>query len=223
MLGICSATESRPQRSTSSLTTTDVDTILAAIVTDGDLYFLTAQPLSWNQIHWRTSELLDVPPVLLVTECDPLEFRKAMAAFIDGRYVNDALYRGVQSIRRDYELEPFPYVIAFPQHGVEIPFDLRPIVDEATKLVGVLSLPRSIHEPPFVLTQLEPKLAEHVHTSRREQAIELLKTMSRDSSEFILSDVIDRDDRFVHSFLDGQYRHSYRYVTAELSEVERRR
>jgi hypothetical protein len=146
-----------------------------------------------------------------------------MAAFIDGRHVNDALYRAVQGIRREFELEPFPYVVALPHHAVEFPIDLRPIMDEETKLVGVVSLPRSIHEPPFVLTQLDPKLAEHVHTSRREQAIELLKTMSKDSSEFMLNDVSDRDDRFVHSFVDGQYRHSYRYVVTELSEVDRRR
>lgn len=205
------------------MTSPVVITILAAAVTDGDLYYLTAQPVNWNQLHWRTSELLDVPPVLLVTECNPLEFRKSMAAFIDGRHVNDALYRAVQAIRRDYELEPFAYVVAFPQYALEFPVDLRPILEEETKLAGIVGMPRSIHEPPFVLTQLEAKLAEQVHGLRREHAIDLLKNMSRDSSEFILNDMSDRDDRFVHSFVDGQYRHSYRYVAADLSEIDKRR
>ena len=161
--------------------------------------------------------------MLLVTESNPLDFRKAMAAFIDGRHVNDALYRAVQGIRRDYELEPFPYVVAFPAHAVEFPIDLRPVMDEESQLVGIVTPPRSIHEPPFTLTQLDPKLAQAVHSARREHAIELLKSLSRDSSELILNDMGDHDDRFVHSFVDGQYWHSYRYIAADLSEIDRRR
>lgn len=196
--------------------------MLAPVVTDHELHYLTAQPVTWNQIHWRTSELLDVPPVLLVTECDPLEFRKVMATFIDGRHVNDALYRAVQAIRRDHSLEPFPYVVAFPEHAVEIPIDLRPVLDEPTQLAGIVMQPRSIHEPPFQLAQLDPKLAGTLHTSRREHAIEILKSLSRDSSEVVVSDMGDRDELFLHWFVGGSYRHSYRYVAAQLPEVEPR-
>ena len=175
--------------------------------------------MTWDQVHWRTNQLLEVPPVLLVTECDPIEFRKRMADFVDGRHVNDALYRGVLAIRREFDLEPYPYVIALPAHGAEIPVDLQAISDEDSQFVGIVSLPRSIHEPPFLLTQFHSKLADLVNTQRREQAIGLLKDLSRDSSEITVSDIGDRDDRFFHSFVDGVYRHSYRYVAAHIPEL----
>ncbi|MCK4514905.1 MAG: hypothetical protein KAU31_06585 [Spirochaetaceae bacterium] len=165
-----------------------------------DASFPPSTPLiTWDQVHWRTNQLLDVPPVLLVTECDPFEFRKAMARFIDGRHVNDALYRGVLAIRRESDLEPHPYVVAVPEHAAEIPVDLRAISEE---------------EP-----QLDADLADHVHTCRREQAIQLLREMSRDGSEISISDIGDHDDRFFHSFVDGVYRHRYRYVATHVPEV----
>ena len=175
--------------------------------------------MTWDQIHWRTNELLDVPPGLLVTERDPFEYRKETARFIDGRHVNDALYRGVLAIRREFALEPYPYVIAFPEHAVEIPVDLRTISGEESQLVGILSLPRSIHEPPFLLTQFEGKMADLAQTRRREHSIRQLKDLSRDGSEVLLNDIGDRDDRFLHSFVDGVYRHSYRYVAVFVPEI----
>ncbi|MEE8440650.1 MAG: hypothetical protein V3S41_02930, partial [Spirochaetia bacterium] len=155
--------------------------------------------MTWDQVHWRTNQLLDVPPVLLVTECDLFEFRKAMAGFIDGRHVNDALYRGVLAIRREFDLEPYPYVIVLPEHSVEIPVDLRAVSGEESQLVGIVLLPRSIHEPPFLLTQLNIDVADLAHTRRREYAIQLLKEMSKDGSEISINDIGGCDDRFFHS------------------------
>ncbi|MBU8912864.1 MAG: hypothetical protein KOO61_02500 [Spirochaetales bacterium] len=178
-----------------------------------------AVSMTWDQVHWRTNQLFEVPPVLLVTECDPLEFRKTMACFIDGRHVNDALYRGVLAIRREFGLEPYPYVVALPEHAAEIPVDVRAVSGEESQLVGILSLPRSIREPPFLLPQLNIDAADLAHIRRREHAIQLLKDMSRDGSEISINDIGDRDDRFLHSFIDGMYRHSYRYVAAYVPEV----
>lgn len=45
--------------------------------------------LSSHEVHWRYNALLDVPPVFLVTKTDPMDFRMAMAGFVDGRNVND--------------------------------------------------------------------------------------------------------------------------------------
>ena len=178
-----------------------------------------AVSVTWDQVHWRTNQLLEVPPVLLVTECDPLEFRKAMARFIDGRHVNDALYRAVLAIRREFDLDPYPYVVALPEHAAEMPVDVRAVSGEESQLVGIVSLPRSIHEPPFLLPQPNADVADVAHIRRREYAIQLLKDLSRDGSEISINDIGDRDDRFLHSFVDGMYRHSYRYVAAYVPEV----
>ena len=47
----------------------------------------------------------------------------------------------------------------------------------------------------------------------------ILKDLSQDGSEISINDIGDRDDRFLHSFVDGMYRHSYRYAAAYVPEV----
>lgn len=175
--------------------------------------------LTSDQVHWRTNRLLETPPVLLVTESDPLCFRKAMASFIDGRHVNDALYRSILAIRREFHLEPHPYVVAFPHHGVELPIDLREISDEPDRLVGIVSIPRSTNEVPFLLTQLDDDIPDHELIRRREYAIQILKDMSRTGPEISVRDIGDRDNRFMHTFSNGVYHHSYRYVAAYVPEA----
>jgi hypothetical protein len=190
-------------------------------VADERIHVLTAQPVSWNHIHWRTSPLCEIPPVHIVTECNPLEFRKELARYIDGRLAQAALTEVVEAIRREYLLEPFPYVVSFPDDGFEIPVDLRPIAEEESELAAIVTLPRSMSEAPFDLAQLNARLAEQLHTSRREEAIEALKQLSRDTSEVVVSDIGDRDDRFIHFFIEGVYRHSYRYLAAKLDPDSR--
>ena len=106
-----------------------------------------AEPLTWTQIHWRGNDILDVPPILLVTEMSVLQFRQAMARYMDGRHVNDALYRAVLAIRSEHELEPYPYVVGFPAVAFELPIDVREIADDPNRFVGLVKMPRGIREP----------------------------------------------------------------------------
>ena len=184
-----------------------------------DSHAPAAASMTSGQVHWRTSRLLEVPPVLLVTECDPLNFRKAMASFIDGRHANDALYRSILAIRREFGLEPHPYVVALPQHGLELPIDLQAISDEPDHFVGIVSPPRSINEAPFLLPQFGDEKADQVLTRRRSYAIQVLKDMSRGGPAISIKDIGDRDSRFMHTFTDGVYHHSYHYVAAYVPEA----
>lgn len=170
--------------------------------------------ITMNQLHWRASDLLEVPPVLLVTEYEPVRLRQQLAAFVDGRDVNDALYHAVLAIKREYELEPHAYVVVFPQDGFEIPVDLREITDESSRLAGFLYPPRGSREVVFDYTQLDGGLADQLRTFSRDEALASMKQLSADGQEFTLYDRCTNDERFAHRFEDGTYRHNYRYVAA---------
>lgn len=178
------------------------------------------EPVTWAQIHWRGNDLLDVPPVLLVTELAVLQFRQAMARYIDGRYSNDVLYRAVLAIRREFNLEPHPYVVAFPFVALEIPIDIRAIADEPDQLVGLVKMPRGIREPAFDVDDLDEALANHVRVSQRSKSVQLLKSITEDGSEIGLNDSCEADGSFRHVFRDGTYEHSYRYVASMIPELE---
>ena len=179
---------------------------------------LETPAVSLNQVHWHTSELLDVPPGLLVTEYEPGRIRQLLATFIDGRHVNDALYRAVAAIRREYELEPHAYIVVFPEEGFEIPIDLRDISDGAGGLAGFVKEPRGAREVVFDFASLQGGLADHLSNVSRDEAIAIMKKMSADGQEFTLPDRCSHDERFAHSFDDGVYRHNYRYVASMLPE-----
>lgn len=178
-------------------------------------------PITWTQIHWRGNDLLEVPPVLLVTEIAVLQFRKVMARYMDGRHVNDALYRAVLAIRSEYELEPHPYVVGFPSLALELPIDIRAIADESDRFVGLVKMPRGIREPAFDVDDLDEALANHIRISQRSQSVQLLKTLTEDGSEIELNDSCETDGGFRHLFRDGSYEHSYRYVASMIPELER--
>lgn len=181
-----------------------------------EIHDLETPSVSLNQVHWHTSDLLDVAPVLLVTEYEPVRIRQILANFIDGRHVNDALYRAVTAIRREHELEPYAYIVVFPQEGFEIPIDLRDISDRAGSLAGFVKEPRGTREVVFDFASLQGGLADHLSGVSREEAITIMKKMSGDGQEFTLHDQCAHDERFAHNFDDGTYRHNYRYVAATL-------
>lgn len=182
---------------------------------------LVTEAVSLNQVHWHTSDLLDIPPVLLVTEYEPVRIRQLLATFIDGRHVNDALYRAVNAIRRECELEPYAYVVVFPDEGFEIPIDLREISDRSPGLAGFVKEPRGVTEVVFDYTELQGPLADHLTGVSRSEAIAIMKQMSADGQEFSLSDRCAHDERFAHTFFNGHYRHNYRYVASALPETHR--
>jgi hypothetical protein len=171
-----------------------------------------------GQVHWRTSRLLEVPPVLLVTEGDPMNLRMALASFIDGSRANELLSRSVLAIRQEYDLAPHAYVVALPQFGLELPIDLRAISDEPDHLVGIVSPPRSISDTPFLLSQLDEGIAGKELRQRRSYAIQTLKDMSRNGPAISVTDIGDRDNLFVHTFTNGVYHHSYHYLAAHLPD-----
>jgi hypothetical protein len=177
-------------------------------------------PVTWNHLHWHTNDLLEVPPVLLTTELSAMRMRQALAGFIDGRHVNDALYRAVLAMRREYSLQPYAYVVAFPEEGFEIPIDLRLIQEDQARLAGIVKEPRGVRDVPFEYVELEGRIADHLRGVSREEAIQVLKQMSSDGQEFSISDTCSHDTRFAHHFADGSYRHNYRYVATLLPEVE---
>ncbi|MFW5777213.1 MAG: hypothetical protein ACOCZB_08010 [Spirochaetota bacterium] len=183
-----------------------------------EMHDLETPSVSLNQVHWHTSDLLDVSPVLLVTEYEPTRIRQILATFIDGRHVNDALYRAVTAIRREYELEPYAYVVVFPEEGFEIPIDLRDINDRAGGLAGFVKEPRGMREVVFDFPSLQGGLADHLSAVSRDEALAIMKRMSADGQEFTLYDRCAHDERFAHTFDDGVYRHNYRYVAAALPE-----
>jgi hypothetical protein len=172
-----------------------------------------------DQVHWRFHELIEVPPVLLISRVEPVTFRMAMARHVDGRHVNDALYRAVQAIRREFSLEPYPYVVGFPGQSAEILIDLRIIADLDDQLAGIVSMPRSLHDLPFDPGVVSPELREHVAGIAREPVIQQLKDLSRSGDDLVLPDSADHDGRYTHCFSRGLYRHSYRYVTVVVPEA----
>ena len=174
-----------------------------------------------NQVHWNATALLEVPPVMLVTEYEPVRVRQMLATFVDGRHVNDVLYRAVLAIRREYELEPYAYVVVFPSEGFEIPIDLRAISDDPAHLAGFVKEPRGTGEVVFDYAQLHGKIADELPRLSREQAVGAMKVFSADGQEFTLHDRCSHDERFAHVFFDGSYHHNYRYVATRLPEVER--
>ncbi len=177
--------------------------------------------VTMNQVHWHATDLLDVPPVLLVTEYEPVRIRQMIATYIDGRHVNDALYRAVLAIRRDHGLEPHAYVVAFPREGFEVPIDVRPITDEPSRLAGFVKEPRGQREVVFDYAELEGSLADELRTLSREEAVSVMRHLSSDGQVFKLSDRCAHDERFAHTFINGVYRHNYHYVSSLLPEVER--
>lgn len=174
-----------------------------------------------NQVHWHASQLLDVPPVSVVTEYEPIRLRQQLAGYVDGRHVNDALYRSIVAIRREFELQPYAYVVVFPQEAFEIPIDLRAVTDHPERLVAFVKEPRGTREVVFDFAQLQGKLADGVSALSRDEAVATLKRLSADGQEFVVSDRCCDDERFAHVFEDGSYRHNYRYVATLLPEVER--
>ena len=182
---------------------------------------LQPAPVTLNHLHWHTNDLLEVPPVLLSTEMSNVGLRQALAAFIDGRHVNDALYRAVLAMRREFALQPFAYVVTFPHEGFEVPIDLRPIAGDPGRLAGIVREPRSVRDVPFDYAEIAGNLADQLATLGREEALQILKQMSADGQEFTISDRCSNDVRFSHHFIDGAYRHNYRYVASLLPEVER--
>jgi ABC-type transport system substrate-binding protein len=178
-------------------------------------------PVTLNHLHWHTNDLLEVPPVLLSTEMSAVRLRQALATYIDGRHVNDALYRAVLALRREFSLRPYAYVVTFPHEGFEIPIDLRPIAGDPGRLAGIVKEPRSVRDVPFDYAEIEGNLADHLAKLTREEAVQVLKQMSSDGQEFTISDRCSDDERFAHHFIEGAYRHNYRYVASLLPEVER--
>ncbi|MFW5742038.1 MAG: hypothetical protein ACOC3H_01960 [bacterium] len=175
--------------------------------------------VTMNQIHWRTSELLEVPPVLVVTEYEPVALRRRFAALIDGSRTNDALHRTILAIDREFKLEPHAYVVVLPEFGVEIPIDLRDITDDATRLAAIVYEPRATREVIFEYTQLEGVIADQLASLSRDEAVAAMKRLSADGQEFTLFDRCVHDERFAHTFEDGVYRHNYRYVSARPSST----
>lgn len=180
---------------------------------------LTTPPVTTNQVHWNATQLLDVPPVLLVTEYEPLRIRQLLATFVDGRHVNDALYRAVIAIRNEYELEPHAYVVVFPQAGFELPIDLRGVSDDQTRLAGFVKEPRGTREVVFDYPELQGPVADQLSGVSREVAVSAVKQLSADGQEFTLSDRCCADERFAHVFSDGTYHHNYRYVATMIPEI----
>ncbi len=179
-----------------------------------------APAVTLDQIHWNTSDLLEVPPVMLVTELEPSELRQRLAIFVDGRHVNDVLYRAVVAMRARYGLEPYAYVVVFPAFRVEIPIDLRPLSDQPDSFVGIVKAPRSTSEEVFDLAELHGRVADELSALPREAIIGVLKEMSEDGQEFMIHDQCDPSDRFAHTFAEGKYWHNYRYIASELPELE---
>jgi len=177
--------------------------------------------VTWDYLHWRTNDLLEVPPVLLVTEFTTAEIRMRLAEFVDGRHVNDVLYRAVMALRKEHALEPSAYVVAFPQESLEVPIDLRQIAGEPARLAGIVKRPRSMRDVPFDLAQLKGEIADHIRNVSRSEAIQILKHLSSDGQEYDILDSCDSDHRFGHTFHAGTYLHRYRYVASLLPEVER--
>jgi len=167
-----------------------------------------------NQVHWHTTDLLEVASVLLVSEYEPVRIRQLMANHLDGRQVNDAFTRAVLAIRDVHELEPYAYVVVFPDEGFELPIDLRPITDDASRLAGFVKEPRGSSDVVFDCAQLQGVLADQLCAMPRSQAVSALKTLSSDGQEFLLHDRCSPDARFAHVFIDGAYHHNYRYVAA---------
>ena len=184
--------------------------------------------LTSDQVHWRTNPLIEVPPVRLVTEMDPVALRTMLARFIDGRHINDVLYRAVLAIRKEYDLEPYPYVIAIRSGGVELPVDLMDVSDEPGQFVGVVLEPRSVHVPPFALPE---SIAERAHQAspgavdgggpHREQVFRLLKELSEEGEPVVIQDLCGHGERFVHQFADGCYHHSHRSIATTVPELGR--
>lgn len=182
---------------------------------------LKPDDVTTNHVHFHATDLLEVPPVLLVTEYEPVRIRQLLATHVDGRHVNDALYRAVLAIRRETGLEPYAYVVVFPQEGFEIPIDLRRVSDDASRLAGFVKEPRRTSEVVFDCAELQGPVADSICNLSRDEALAAIKALSADGQEFVLHDRCSPDERFAHVFEDGAYHHNYRYVATSLPEVER--
>lgn len=169
-------------------------------------------------LDWQCADLLEVPPVEVVTHEPVIAYRQNVARFIDGRHVNDAIYRAVLALRREFGLESGPYVVVFPQYRFEIPLDLRPIDGEGG-LAAVAYLPRSTTRTSVDLTSLEQELAGELRRLPRDAVIQRLKTFDPDGT-IELPDICG-SAVFVHRFAGRAYRHSYRYVAAGIPELDR--
>lgn len=172
--------------------------------------------MTMNQVHWNATELLEVPPVLLVTEYEPVRIRQELATFLEGQRVNDALSQAVLAIRNEHEFDPYAYVVVFPDAGLEIPIDLREISDDPARLAGFVKEPRATTDVVFEYTELRGTIADQLTSVSREEAITGLKELSSGGQEFLVSDRCCHDERFAHQFSDGRYHHRYRYVAARL-------
>ena len=177
-------------------------------------------PVSMNQVHWRTTDLMDIPPVLLVSEFETVQIRSLIARYIDGRLVNDALKAAVHAISSDDGWEPGAYVVVFPESGLEIPIDLRRISDREQQYAGYVLEPRGSSEVAFDCAELQGKLADRFCSGPRDEAVAAMKAMSADGQAFVLLDHCTHDEAFAHHFEDGQYWHAYRYVAAALPPRE---
>jgi hypothetical protein len=179
-----------------------------------------APAVTLNQIHWNTSDLLEVPPVTLVTEIEPSVLRQRLATFVDGRHANDVLYRAVVAMRSHFGLEPHAYVVVFPALRLELPVDLRPLSDQPENFVGIVKAPRGTSEEVFDLAELHGRVADELSGLPREAIISVLKEMSEDGQEFLIHDQCDPSDRFAHTFASGKYWHNYRYIASELPGMD---
>jgi hypothetical protein len=175
------------------------------------------EPVTINQVHWRSTDLIEVSPVLLVSEFEPVQIRSLMARYIDGRQVNDALRAAIQALRADDGWEPGAYVVVFPDSGLEIPIDLRSISDREGQYAGFVLEPRGSSEVAFDCAGLTGKLADRLCNGPRDEAVAAMKAMSADGQAFVLADHSSHDEAFAHHFEDGRYWHAYHYVAATIS------
>ncbi len=169
-------------------------------------------------LDWRCQDLLRVPPVDVMSYEGEIPFRQLAARFIDGRHVNDALFRAVVAIRREYSLAPGPYVVTYPNQGFEIPIDLRAVEGEDV-LAAIAYPPRSITGSPIDFSQLAEPMAARLRQMSRDEVVQALKEHAADG-ELELADACG-GAAFFHHFCGGTYRHSYRYVATGVPELER--
>lgn len=169
-------------------------------------------------LDWRCGDLLKVPPVEVVAHGEAIPFRQLLAQYIDGRHVNDALYRAVLAIRREYSLEPGSYVVVFVTQRFELPIDLRVLVD-APGLVAIAYTPRRVGDLPVCLSSVDDELANRLRGRPRDEVIALLREVGAASP-------IDLPDRcggecFRHRFSADGYERTFRYVSTGIPELDR--
>ena len=171
-------------------------------------------PVTSDQVDRRTSDLLEVPPIRLVSEFSPDQVRARLGLFLDEAHINDALSRAAQAIGEDSGFAAGAYVVVFPDLAMEIPIEVREISDAPGTHAGFVYEPRSANEIVFDLTELYDDLADNLANSPRAEAISTMKDLSADGQEFALTDECCDSGAFMHLFEDGEYSHSYRHVSA---------